>query len=221
MNPTRRTLAGALVGAAALFTATAFTFAQDAGKPGGNAAAGAANSASAAPSAAFMQDAMKRWMDANTPGAAHKQLARFLGAWDLETSMQGEGGPPMESKGTAEFHWLYDGRWLQQTWSAPMMGMPAAGQMTFGYDNFKKKYVTSAVDNFETTLLTSAGDFDQSGNTLITYGLMDEPMTGEVGKTVRYIWRLQGPDKIDFEVHDLAIGETNTKVYEVVYTRHK
>ena len=51
--------------------------------------------------------------------------------------------------------------------------------------------------------------------------LMDEYLTGERDKPVRYTWRLPAPDRRVLEVHDLAIGETDTKVVEVEYARRK
>ena len=56
---------------------------------------------------------------------------------------------------------------------------------------------------------------------LTMYGKMDEPGTGEHGKNIKYVTRLLGRDKQVFEVHDLAIGEPNTKVMEMTYTRKK
>ena len=72
-----------------------------------------------------------------------------------------------------------------------------------------------------TSLLTSEGYFDPSGKTLTMYGLMDEPMTGENGKPVKYVTRILSPGKHVFEVHDLAIGETGTKLVEITLTRKK
>jgi hypothetical protein len=59
------------------------------------------------------------------------------------------------------------------------------------------------------------GDMDPSGNTLIAYGTLDEYLTGEHDKMVKYVWRFQSPTRIVLEVHDLPIGENNTKVVEV------
>jgi len=197
MNRTRKTLTAALLAAGVFLTCA---FAQE-GKP--------------------LADGMKRWKDACTPGAAHKDLARFLGSWDTETVILGMGPEPTTTKGTAEWKWLFEGRWIQMTSSGELMGRPYHNQMIMGYDNFRQKYTTAGVDDLQTTLTTSEGNFDQSRQALITYGKIDEPMTGEIEKTFKSVWRFDGPDKFTHEVHDLAIGETNTKVFEVVYTRHK
>jgi hypothetical protein len=201
MNLPRQVLTAALLGAGVWLTCSAVTQDKDA--------------------QAAMAEGMKRWQQACTPGQSHQALARLLGSWTTETIVSGMGGPDMKSEGTAEWRWLFDGRWIQQNWSGSMMGTPIKGQMTIGYDNFRQKYTMASVNDMETVLTTSEGDFDQSGNTLITYGKLDEPMTGEVGKMVKYVWRLEGADKVTFEVHDLAIGESNTKVITVVYTRKK
>ena len=166
---------------------------------------------------------MKRWTDSCTPNENHARLAGFVGTWDTETSMwmEGPGGKAAKSKGTSEIRWLDANRWLIEESKGEMMGMPMRATTILGYDNYKTKYVSTTVNSLTTQLLTAEGNFDKDRKNLITYGTMDEPMTGEHDKCVRYVTRLVDADKFVFEVHDLAIGETNTKVVEVVYTRKK
>jgi hypothetical protein len=38
---------------------------------------------------------------------------------------------------------------------------------------------------------------------------------------VKYAWRFVSDDKTVLEVHDLPIGENNTKVVEITFTRQK
>jgi hypothetical protein len=71
----------------------------------------------------------------------------------------------------------------------------------------------------DTAMNRFEGDLDQSGKTLIAYGTLDEYLTGEHDKMVKYIWRFQSPSRIILEVHDLPIGETNTRVVEVAFTK--
>ena len=65
--------------------------------------------------------AMERWMETTKVTEKHKKLGAMIGKWDTTTRiwMQGKDNPPMESKGTAECSWLYDGKWLQWTGDAP------------------------------------------------------------------------------------------------------
>jgi len=167
-------------------------------------------------------EAMKRWQAACTPGKQHAELKKFVGSWDTTMRMwMGPGTPPLESKGSAEFRWLMEGRWLQQDYKGSMMGQPMRGFGLQGYDNFKQKHVSMWVDDSTTTLTTSEGNLDQTGKILWAFGLMDEPMTGEHDKTVRYVTRWLADDKFVFEIHDLPMSETEPKVVEITYTRRK
>ncbi len=176
-----------------------------------------------APAMPNMEEMMKKWMEVITPSENHKRLDGFAGSWETATTiwMQGPGNPPTVTKGTAEIKWILGGRYLQQEIKGEMMGKPLNGVGFTGYDNFNKKYVSFWIDDMSTAMLVSEGGFDQFGKVLTTYGKMDEPMTGEHDKNVKYVSRFAGPDKFIFEIHDLAIGEPNTQVVEVTYTRKK
>ncbi len=167
-----------------------------------------------------MAEMMKRAKQFTDPGDHHKALERFLGAWDVETSltMPGEREP---GKGSATFSWLMEGRWLKSELSGTIMGMPVESFSIIGYDNFKMSYVGATVSSMDTALLTYEGDMDPSGKALISYGTLDEYLTGEHDKMVKYVWRFPSEDRMVLEVHDLPIGENNTKVVEVAYTRRK
>jgi hypothetical protein len=153
------------------------------------------------------------------PGKNHKLLERFLGKWNTETRIFMGGRPTPAEKGTAEGSWLMKDRWLKLESSGRMMGRPGNVFSILGYDNFKQSYVACTVSTMDTAMAHSEGRTNQAGNVLLSYGTIDEYLTGEVAKMVKYIWRFVGDDKIVFEVHDLVIGEENTKVVEVVYIR--
>lgn len=170
----------------------------------------------AAAAMAAMMEKAKRFTQ---PGEPHKALEKFLGKWIIETRFFMAGKPSPPEKGTAEFSWLMAGRWMKSEWKGPMMGHPMEGFMLLGYDNFKQSYVTTAISSMDTAMVHSEGDMDPSGNALLTYGTLDEYLTGEHDKMVKYVWRFASKDKMALEIHDLPIGEKNTKVLEVSYTR--
>jgi uncharacterized protein DUF1579 len=155
------------------------------------------------------------------PGEHHKALERFLGKWSTEMRFFMGGTPTPPEKGTAEFTWLMAGRWLESRSKGSMMGMPAESFLLMGYDNFKQSYVTTMVSSIDTAMNHSEGDMDPIGKALISYGTLDEYLTGEHDKMVKYVWRFPADDKLVLEVHDLPIGEKNTKVVEIAYTRVK
>jgi hypothetical protein len=135
--------------------------------------------------------------------------------------MAGPSSEPTVSKATAEMHLLLGGRYLQQTVKGEMMGMPFEGIGCTGFDNIKQKYVATWMDNFGTAISIMSGTADQTGTVITMWGAMDEPMTGERDKPVKYVTRLIGKDKHTFESHDLVLPEGQTRVMEIVYTRKK
>jgi len=165
---------------------------------------------------------MARWIKTMQPSAAHARLGELIGKYDVTMKMQMmPGAPAIETKGTAEFAWFAEGKWLQETWSIEMMGQMVKGIGHLGYDNFKERFVWCKVDSMQTSLQTASGHFDQSGDNLILWGTIDEPMTPEQDKQVKYVYRGFGQDKFTLEVHDMMIGESNTKVLEFEYVRKK
>ncbi len=164
-----------------------------------------------------MAQMMARAKQFTTPGPEHEQLRRFLGEWETETRVAMPGASP--EKGTGRGRWLIEGRWLALEGEGTMMGRPARHFMILGYDRFKMSYVTAAVQSLDTALTTSEGDIDPRTGALLAYGTLDEYLTGEHDKMVKYVWRFPDDNTLRFEVHDLPIGETDTKVVEVTYRR--
>lgn len=179
-------------------------------------AAGAQDPEDEAAAMAEMMQAAERYTQ---PGKHHELLERFLGNWDVEIQlfMGGQTTPP--EKGHAEVSWLMDGRWLQTRLEGSMMGMPMTNFWIMGYDNFKQSYVTTAVNSFDTAMVRMEGDMDPGGKALLMYGTLDEYLTGEHDKMVKNVFRFHSDDEITMEVHDLPIGEKNTKVFEYRFKR--
>jgi hypothetical protein len=167
------------------------------------------------------EEMMKKWAAMAMPTDAHKKLDDLVGTWDLEvkTWMNGPAGTPTITKGSSTYAWVLGGRFLRQDMKGEMMGMPLEGIGYTGYDNYNKKYLEFWIDNSSTAMFTASGFVDQSGKVFTFYGTMDEWMTGENGKPVKYVARILSKDKNVFEIHDLAIGGADTKVVEMTYTR--
>jgi hypothetical protein len=171
--------------------------------------------------AAEMAAMMAKAKKFTEPGKHHEVLKRFLGKWDTETRffLGSQATPP--EKGTADGTWLMEGRWLKTDSTGQMMGKTVQGFMILGYDNFKMSYVATNVTSWDTAMNRTEGDMDPGGKLLITYGTLDEYLTGEHDKMVKVVWRFESDDKIVMEIHDLPIGEKNTKVVETTYIRRK
>jgi hypothetical protein len=161
-----------------------------------------------------MAEWMQLWQKYATPGEHHEALAQFIGKWDTETKMF------MTSKGSAEFKWLFPNRWLAQEYKGSMMGMPYSGFGIVGWDNYKKKHVQVWVDTLSTDMKLAEGVVvDPEGQVQVLYGTMDEYLTGEHDKIVKYVTRNIDKDTFVFEIWDMGMGAEGGKVIEMKYTR--
>jgi len=121
---------------------------------------------------------MEAMMKAGTPGDAHKKLDAFVGKWSTKaTFWMVPGADPMNMSGTSETRWIMGGRVLEQKFSGDFMGMPFEGTGYTGYDNVKKQYWSTWMDNMSTGFFISTGSLD--GNTYSFTGVMPDPMTGK------------------------------------------
>lgn len=124
-----------------------------------------------------MMDAM---MKAMMPGDAHKLLNNMVGTFDVKvTAWMMPGQPPMESNGTAVNSWIMGGRFVQQKFSGQFMGQPFEGVGYTGYDNVKKTYWSSWMDNMGTGIMNSTGSTTDGGKTWTFMTSMADPMTGK------------------------------------------
>lgn len=186
--------------------------------PFGAAAPGATEPAPVQPEV-DMAALMARATQYTQPGAEHEWLRRFLGEWESEVRITLPGAQSKAERGTGRGRWLIEGRWLAFEAEGTMMGLPLRSFTLFGYDRFKKSYVTASVQSLDTALTTSEGDLDPKTGALLTYGTLDEYLTGEHDKMVKYVWRFPTADSMVLEVHDLPIGESGTQVLEIRYRR--
>lgn len=148
--------------------------------------------------------AMKTMMEAGTPGQQHAMLAKGDGKWTAEMTMwMSPGAPPMTAKSTAINKMVMGGRYQQTTFKGDFMGMPYEGSSTTGYDNVKKKYFTTWMDNMSTSIMSMEGDWDDASKSIDFKGSMICPANGkecemrEVYKIVddnTHIMEMYGPD---------------------------
>lgn len=159
---------------------------------------------------------MKRFTE---PGASHKLLERFLGKWATETRFYLFGIATEPEKGVAEGSWLMKGRWLKLTWSGPYLGQQAEGFTLIGYDNFRQNYVTTSVTSIDTAMPRTAGDPNQARDALLLYGTVDDYETEEPDRMMKQVWRFASPDKLVLELYDMSLGDTGSKIVDVVFVR--
>src|SRR6058998_2018582 len=149
-----------------------------------------ATSLVAAPSGSPSQaQMMKQMMELAKVNENHKLLEDLAGTWNYTVKMWMNPDPnakPEESKGTAVRKSMMDGRYFVMDVTGKME-MPGPDgkkkEMTFkgmgieGYDNVKKKFIGSWIDNMGTGIELSEGTYDPATKTF-TYTSEMEPMPG-------------------------------------------
>ncbi|HYG49401.1 MAG TPA: DUF1579 domain-containing protein [Flavobacteriales bacterium] len=132
---------------------------------------------------------MKAWMDYATPGEMHKLMASWAGKFDADVTMwMDPAAPPTKNKATSEAK-MWNGLYLVSTNKGSMNGMPFEGVSTIAYDNSKKKFVNTWIDNMGSGIMILEGDYDPATKTLTLVGSQTDPMTGkdcEIKETTKF-----------------------------------
>jgi hypothetical protein len=148
--------------------------------------------------------AMNAMIAYGTPGEPHKMLAKSNGTWTGEVTMwMAPDAPPMTSTMTMTNKMVMDGRYQVSEAKGNMMGMPFNGMGTTGYDNHKKVYINTWIDNMGTGIMEMEGPWDEATKSMTLTGTMMNPATGkecefkEVYKIIddnNQVMEMYGPD---------------------------
>ncbi|MEO8439181.1 MAG: DUF1579 domain-containing protein [Spartobacteria bacterium] len=173
---------------------------------------------------------MAKMMELTKLGENHKLLGEMAGVWTYTVKMWMDGNTsaePMTSKGTATRKPMMGGRYYEFN-AQGEMEMPGADgkmeKMDFkgmgleGYDNVKKRFVSTWMDNMGTGIMMSEGTYDPATKTF-TYASEIEMMPGMKTK-VREVIKIVDNDHHTFEWYEDRGGK-EMKTMEINYTRKK
>ena len=189
----------------------------------------AATSSAAAPSGQpNMQEMMKQMMEMSKLNENHKLLTDLDGNWiyTIKFWMNPDpNAPPQQSKGIATRKSVMGGRYVMMD-VAGRMQMPGEdgkmkdmqfkGMGVEGYDNVKKKFVASWIDNMGTGIQFSDGTYDPATKTL-TYTSEMEPVPG-MKMPVREVIKVADNNHMTLEWYENHGGQEK-KTMEIDYTR--
>ena len=195
--------------------------------PAGTSSSGVAQSA-APGGQPNQQEMMKQMMELSKLNENHKLLSSLDGNWNYTIKFWMNPDPnakPEESKGTAVRKSIMDGRFSIMD-VAGKMEMPGPDgkkkEMTFkghgieGYDNVKKKFVGSWIDNMGTGIMFSEGDYDPTTKTF-TYTSEFEAIPG-MKQQIREVMKIVDNNHMAFEWYENQGGQEK-KTMEINYTR--
>jgi hypothetical protein len=119
----------------------------------------------------------KNWQTYMTPGDVHKMMASWNGTWNGEVTMwMAPDAPPQTSKCMTVNKMAMGGRYQISTNTGNMMGMPFEGMGTMGYDNFKKTFSSTWIDNMGTGVMKLEGPWDEATKSITLKGKSMDPM---------------------------------------------
>lgn len=168
-----------------------------------------------------MQEMMKKYEAAATPGSSHKMLAEKAGTWNYVSKMWDDPkAKPHESKGTTTFSMILGGRWLQQNFTGQAMGQTFEGMGFVGYDNIKQKYQSIWLDTMSTGAMQGEGTFDDKKKVLKETGTASCPMSADKMQEFRNEWQMVSKDKMVFSMFGKGpMKGPEFKMMEITYTR--
>jgi hypothetical protein len=123
---------------------------------------------------------MKAWMDFATPGVMHKWMAKSDGNWSGEVkSYMNPGQPPVTSTANVVSKTIMNGLYQTSDYSGSMMGQPFMGHGILAYDNAKKQFINTWIDNMGSGVIVMTGSYNEGTKTLSLKGTQTDPLTGK------------------------------------------
>ena len=174
------------------------------------------------------QEMMKQMIEMSKLNENHKLLSSLDGNWNYTIKMWMNPDPnakPQESKGTATRKTVMGGRYVTMDVTGKMQMPGEDGKMKDvqfkgmgleGYDNVKKKFVASWIDNMGTGIEFSEGTYDPATKTF-TYNMEMEPMPG-MKSQVREVINIADNNHMTLEWYENHGGQEK-KTMEIAYTR--
>ncbi|HVV03865.1 MAG TPA: DUF1579 domain-containing protein [Puia sp.] len=170
------------------------------------------------PTRAQSDDDMKAMMAYSTPGEVHKMMAKSAGSWTADISMWMQpGATPMKSTGEMKNEMILGGRYLKGTNTGNFMGQPFEGISTTAYDNAKKIFINTWIDNMGTGIMTLTGTWDAATNSITFSGTMVDPSSGK-DIPIREVLKMVDDDHQTMEMY-AAMGGQEFKTMEIQFTR--
>ncbi len=137
------------------------------------------------------QEEMQKWMEYMTPSEMHQMLAKADGKWNEEITMWADAdAPPQTMNSSCVNKMILGGRYQESISSGSFNGMPFEGKSVSGWDNARKVFVSTWIDNFGTGIIYMEGPWNAKTKTIEMKGNMTEPMSGksvQIRETMQFI----------------------------------
>jgi hypothetical protein len=160
---------------------------------------------------------MERFNSATQLGPQHAALAKYLGRWDVDITL-----PRMttHSKGTAEYSWVIEGRWLGCRIKGSMLGQPFEEFTILGYDSYSQSAVEVSVESADNSMVMSRGSpAEATQSSAVLFGELDEYTRGSLHRPFKVVERWVSDTRHVTEVWDLGGGEAPIQKVTFTFTK--
>ena len=163
-----------------------------------------------------MEAAMKAMM----PGPIHARLNKLAGDWETLTRVEVAGQPPSETRGTATIKSALEGRFLHETGSGEMMGMPAQHFKMWGYNNGSKRFEATWTWTLSTGFLHMEGETRDDARTINWKAWFDNE-TG-LREEFKALTTITDDDHFSTRIYGGKMPDGSpAPTMNITYTRHK
>jgi Protein of unknown function (DUF1579) len=166
---------------------------------------------------AAMQKAMA---DYATPGDMHKWMANFIGTWEAGVIGFMDPSKPDTSKATNIVSMTLNGLYQVGKFNGNMMGKPFERHSIMGYDNAKKMFVSTWIDNLGSGITYMTGTYDATTKTLNLKGQQTDPTTGK-DMDIREEMTMIDNDSYSMIMYGTGVDGKESKWMEGTFKRRK
>jgi hypothetical protein len=164
---------------------------------------------------------MKAWQEYSMPSEVHKMMASWDGDWIAEnTQWMDEKAPPIKGIADVTNKMIFDGRFQETTYKGTFMGMPFNGKGTLGYDNARKIFSNTWIDNMGTGIMTMEGTWDEATKTINFKGKTTDPMT-KAAADIRETFTIVDANTQKMTMYMNGLDGKEFKSMEIIFKRKK
>ena len=164
---------------------------------------------------------MKNMQEYMTPGKEHQMMAAWNGTWNGEmTFWMSPSAPPVKATTSSINKMILGGRFQQSTMKTTINKMPFEGLSIMGFDNAKKVFTETWIDNMTTGTILLQGPWNETTKSMSLTGTEVDPATGKE-RFIRQMLRVIDNDRQVMEMYEPGPDGKEMKTMEVFYTRKK
>jgi hypothetical protein len=167
-------------------------------------------------------DMMKKSMEAyKTPGEFQKMIAKSNGTWTEEITMwKSPSAAPTKSTAKVTNTMIMGGRYQESKHVGTFEGKPFEGTSILAYDNAKKVFQNTWIDNMGTGIMYMEGTWDDSTKTIHFNGKCVDPMSGQ-DMSVRQDFTIVDDNTQKMQMYMTSPGQPEMKSLEITLKRTK